>query len=96
MVGPTKSRREFMRSVVFDGGTDTIVAANTDNIVFLDDAIATAQWVRIGTETARSGNPYENDTSIGPEWLIDPKPVAYPPNRAQRRAMKKGKNRGSR
>lgn len=93
MVGPTNSRREFMRSVAFDGGTPTIVSSSTDNIVFLDDAIATARWVRIGTEPARSGNPYENDTSSRPEWLIDPKPVAYPPNRAQRRAMKKGKRR---
>lgn len=91
MVGPTNSRREFMRSVAFDGGTPTIVSSNTENIVFLDDAIATARWVRIGTEPARSGNPYENDTSSSPEWLIDPKPVHYPPNRAQRRAMKKCK-----
>lgn len=64
VVGPTNSRREFMKSVAFDGGTPTIVSSSTDN-------------------------PYENDTSSRPEWLIDPKPVTYPPNRAQRRAMKK-------
>lgn len=94
MVGPTSSRRDFIRSVAFDGGTATIVSANTDNIVFLDDdAFSTAKWVRIGTEPARSGNPYENEPGSRPEWLIDPKPITYPPNRAQRRAMRKGKKR---
>jgi hypothetical protein len=65
------------------------MASSTDNVVYLDDAISTARWVRIGAEPARSGNPYENDPSSRPEWLSDAKPVNYPPNRAQRRAMKK-------
>ncbi len=94
MVGPTISRRDFIRSG-YSGtpSTAAVTASSSDNIVFLDDAITTARWVRIGTEPAKSGNPYENDTSSRPEWLIDPKPVAYLPNRAQRRAMRKGKKR---
>ena len=89
MVGPTNSRREFLMSEAYSGTPSTAIASSSNNVVFVGDAVSTGRWVVIDTIPERFKMPGDNEPTTRAEWLIDPKPVKYPPNRAQRRAMKR-------
>ena len=96
MVGPTSSRRDFIRSVASAGNTlysgtpSTAMSSSSGNIVvFSGDDITPREWIEIKALPCRK--QYENDTSSVPQWLLEPGPVRYPPNRAQRRAARKNK-----
>ena len=93
MVGPTNSRREFLMSGAYSGTPSTAIASSSNTVVYSNDVVPTGRWIVIDTIPERFKMPGDDEQTTRPEWLIDPKPVAYPPNRAQRRAMRKGKKR---
>lgn len=96
MVEQANSRRDFIRSG-YSGtpSTAAVTASSSDNIVFFSsDGITAREWIEIKALPCRT--PYENEPHNLPRWMAEPGTVKYPPNRAQRRAMKKGKHRGSR
>jgi hypothetical protein len=80
-------------SSAYTGTPSTAIASSSNNVVYLDDAFATGRWIVIDTIPERFKMPGDNEPTTTTDWLIDPKPLNYPPNRAQRRAMKKGKRR---
>ena len=90
-MGPTISRREFLLSEAYSGTPSTAIASSLSNVVFVGDTVSAGRWIVIDTIPERFKMPGDNEPTTRSEWMIDPKPVKYPPNRAQRRAMKRKK-----